>query len=809
MRVKIVLPLQDFIPAIRAAIPRFQPQPGRPAAPDLEQEACITHPVGVPLQIVAGPGSGKTTVLVLRALRFVVVDGLFPEQVLLTTFTNKAAEEIRTRLIEWGLRLTTYLLQQGPPQVRAHLAQVDINRFVTGTLDSVCEDVIGTLRAAADPAPTLLESFAANALMQRRGLRGAAYAAGTGTIEPAVGTYLADFTFDGQPPGNLAELTGTARPLFDRFAHDLVDLAQFGGLPTHTHARGLLRQAYDAYVQFLRNSTRLDFALLEREFLDRLQAGRLSRFTDVVRAVLVDEYQDTNLLQESIYFSIVARAQASFTVVGDDDQSLYRFRGATVELFRDFQHRLARAIPGTTSQRLDLIGNYRSPPEIVAFFNAFITNDQDFAPARTQPPKPAIQARLLNNGARVLGMFRADANTLAADLASRLFDVFRGGGWTVRGLAGNVTIAGAQAGGDFGDAVLLAHSVNEVAPGFYGRPARERLPGLLRRELSARGVGVFNPRGQHLRDIVDVQRLVGAMLECIDPGGGIQAAMRLRGTAQQYLGAFRVAHSQYAGTGPSPTRPHDLAAFVNAWGQRRAQGPQQQWPREWPLLELCFTLLAWFPRLRDDPEGQVHLEAIARAIAQSTTFSPYRALILNTSGTHDRRSVESAIRDIFAPLAESAIDVDEDIMPSVPRNRFAMMTIHQAKGLEFPLVIVDVASDFRTDHPRARFRRFPDQPSTVTDMEDDLAPACAVGALRQQRTALQRTFDDLVRLYYVAYSRPQSILLLVGLDTCLQYRTKIRNVATFWRSDGSWPWKAPYQGRRPPGQANAIPLELI
>ncbi|WP_438026355.1 UvrD-helicase domain-containing protein [Sorangium sp. So ce233] len=801
-----MLPLHDYIPTVRAAIPRFQAQAGQPAAPDPPQEACIVHPIGVPLQIVAGPGSGKTTVLVLRALRLVIVDGLLPEQVLLTTFTKKAADEIRTRLIEWGLQLIEHLRRRGPAQIQQHLAQVDINRFVTGTLDSVCEDAIRTMRAPTDPAPTLLEGFAANALMHRRGLTGPAYTANG--IVPAVATYLSSFTFDGQPPGNVGELIASIRPLFDRFAHDLVDLQRFRTLSPQP-ARDALYQAYEAYVQHLRDTNRLDFALLERAFLQRLQAGRLARFTSTVRAVLVDEYQDTNLLQESIYFSLVAQSRASLTVVGDDDQSLYRFRGATVELFRDFQPRLAQAIPGTASQRLDLVGNYRSTPEIVGFFNSFVKNDPDFLSARVQPPKPDIQARLPSKGARVLGMFRADVNALAADLATFLADVFRGPGRTLPTGAGNITITRSPNGGDFGDAVLLAHSVNEFTTSYMGQPPRERLPRALRRELESRNIGVFNPRGQALRDVPDIQQFVGAMLECLDPGAAIQMSMRLRGIAQQHLRLFRAAYTQHVATLPPPTRPHGLDAFVNAWGRRQPQGPQQSWPREWPILELCFTLLTWFPRLRDDPEGQVHLEAIARAIAQSATFSPYKALILHGSGQHDRRSVESALRDIFAQLAESAIDVDEDVMPSVPRDRFAMMTIHQAKGLEFPLVVVDVASDFRTNHAKTRFRRFPEQPSNVTEVEDDLAPVCTVGALRQQRTALQRTFDDLVRLYYVAFSRPQSVLLLVGLDPCLQYQTSVRHVANFWRRDGTWAWITPYHEKRPPPLANAIPLELI
>src|SRR5262249_2420246 len=144
----------------------------------------------------------------------------------------------------------------------------------------------------------------------------------------------------------------------------------------------------------LADSNRLDFAQLEELFLKRLREGRLERFVKPLRAVLVDEYQDTNLLQESIYFELAAKSGCSFTIVGDDDQSLYRFRGATVELFRSFQTRLAKALPGANPARLDLVGNYRSTPEIVRFFNSFITNDSDFGPARVQPPKPPIEARL-------------------------------------------------------------------------------------------------------------------------------------------------------------------------------------------------------------------------------------------------------------------------------------------------------------------------------------------------------------------------------------------------------------------------------
>ena len=147
-------------------------------------------------------------------------------------------------------------------------------------------------------------------------------------------------------------------------------------------------------------------------------------------------------------------------------------------------------------------------------------------------------------------------------------------------------------------------------------------------------------------------------------------------------------------------------------------------------------------------------------------------------------------------------------MPHVPRNRLPIMTIHQAKGLEFPLVIVDVSSDYTTNHRTQRFRRFPDTPTSTQLLEDDMAPHSRIGPLRTARPALLRSFDDLVRLYYVAYSRPQSALLLVGVDPCLRHNTAVRHVATSWRSNGTWAWQTPVSGRAP-AVVNNHPLELI
>ena len=800
-----MIPLHDFIPLVQAAIPRFALN-----APNAEQQQCILQDPTVPLMIVAGPGSGKTTVLVLRALRLVFVDQMLPEQIVLTTFTKKAATELRSRLIEWGLNITTYLRSHPPtpsPNGFFHwLPSIDINRFVTGTLDSICEDVFANYRSPADPAPVLVEGFVGNGIL----VRDALFPNNVHTDEH-LNAYLSLFAHD-SPPRNFGDKVQLCRTLLDRFIHDLVDLAAYSDATEHQLARRRLADCAHSYRQVMAQNHRMDFALLEDSFVQRLEQGGLHHFTSGIRAVLVDEYQDTNPLQERIYTTILDHTGASYTIVGDDDQSLYRFRGATVELFRDFETRLTQLVPSTPSPQVrHLFQNYRSTPAVVQFINSFIATDPDFQTARVQPPKPPILPRCPSNGVPVLGMFRDDAATLADDLATFLRDVFRDGGRSLHPHGQSpITIARATHGGDFGDAVVLSHTVNEFAAQFGATPPRERLPRLLRARLAQLEppVSVFNPRGRHLRDILPVRRLLGAILNCIDPGRDLENNVPLRAQAARYFSVWRQDAANFALADPPPATPHTLAAFIHAWQHRTPQGPTASWPPEWPLLELCFKLMTWIPELQDDPEGQVYLEAVSRAIAQAATFSPYRSTIVHGRPPHDDNSVKAIMRDILAPIAESAVEVDEEIMAHVPRDRLPIMTIHQAKGLEYPLVIVDVSSDYRTNNAKSRFRRFPERPTSVQVVEDELAPFCEVGPLRQTRTALRRTFDDLVRLYYVAYSRPESVLMLVGLTPCMRYSATIRHVATGWRSDGIWSWRDPVDGPLP-GLVNGHPLELI
>ena len=167
--------------------------------------------------------------------------------------------------------------------------------------------------------------------------------------------------------------------------------------------------------------------------------------------------------------------------------------------------------------------------------------------------------------------------------------------------------------------------------------------------------------------------------------------------------------------------------------------------------------------------------------------------------------------DLFAPIAEKAIDIDEDLLFAVPRNRLGIMTIHQSKGLEYPLVIVDVGSEFKTNHAKQAFKRFPREASNTVVMESALAPFTEVGGVRTVRSDLDRTFDDLMRLYYVAFSRAQVALLLVGLTKSIEYGTSVKNIATAWTRGETWSWRRdnPPLRKSTPTQPELMPLTLI
>jgi DNA helicase-2/ATP-dependent DNA helicase PcrA len=764
------------------------------------QREGVNHDSSDVLMIVAGPGSGKTTVLVLRALRHVLVDDILPETILITTFTRKAAKELRTRWLDWGTLLLDSL--QSDPRLRDEISRIDLNRCRIDTLDSIAQQALAENKLPGDIAPVVIEGYASKLILKRASFSSVYYA-----NKDALDQLFSRYTFDGQLPSNQGEALAVAKTLCERLIQDRVDLANYGQASA---VQQNLVDILSGYLNELHQRSLFDFATLELELLIRLQNRTLQEWVNDINALLIDEYQDTNPLQEAIYFEIISAVSPAVTLVGDDDQSMYRFRGGSVELFTRFGSRCLSA-SGRHSRRIDMVSNYRSSSEIVRFYNSHISGDQYYASARIVPAKPEVVSIRGPVNMPILGLFRNGKAALADSLADLLYALITERHMVFRDndIEYELTLA---VEGDLGDFAFLAHSIEEVRYNRFNGNADARFAGCLRDAMSSRGLQVFNPRGRSLRSITNVQQLLGLILLCIDPDSERTNQTRPTNEARFFLTQWRCAASNFIDQNPSPADNGGLPNFVSEW-QRVSRGANnRRFPSDWPVLELIFKLITWIPDFQSNPEHQVWLEAITRLVSSAGMASPYGMQLYQTN-THRERSRESFIRDGLLPIAENEVDVDEDIMPSVPRSWLQLMTIHQAKGLEFPMTIVDVGSHFSMNHHQQAFLRFPNCPSNVVVMEDDIEPYLA-DPLRNGRTPSDRTFDDLTRLYYVAYSRPQSVLMLVGDERCLAYGRgqrlagAIPNIALGWNRDGTWPWRQPSMGRRTPVRVD-VPLLLL
>ncbi len=745
-----------------------------------DQHNAITASPGTSLFIVAGPGSGKTTVMVLKILKFVFVDGIKPSSILATTFTRKAAAQLKSRTVKWGNELKSILM--GNPKysaIKVLLKKLDFKRIITGTLDSIAEDILENNHIEGH-APSIIEDLVSNALMIK------------------VGLLDHDRQKDKDLQGFLNHIRGTRTRLNvstmsqilleikDRIYHDRIDFEKF--IDDYEHPGAKI--AYDAisdYINDLKNRNLLDFSMLEDEFLKKLQNDNLKSLRNI-KIVLVDEYQDTNLLQETIYLKISETAitnNGSIIVVGDDDQSLYRFRGATVDLFTDFGNRLNSQF-GITPLFINLSKNYRSTEHIVNFCNAFIQIDKEFQSVRAAG-KRYISPSLENSlNVPVLGMFRDDINTLAADLAEFICEISHGKGITLDHENNSFKIKIED--GSPSDIAFLCSSPLELD--FKGN---SRLPLLLKDELNKINpqIPVFNPRGQSLGRIPVIEILCGTLLECIDPECKIQNNFgRLPRNAVFRFKIWRSKALKYMDDNEEESK--EIHAFVDTW--RSYFQINEENKVEVPLVELIYKMVKWIPEILDE-EGLVYLEIIIKTITQTSLFSDFKSnIVLNGRNRDiDQDSVIEAMWNIFVPIALGAINLDLDILENLPQNGINIMSIHQSKGLEFPIVIVDVGSDFKMNYANHAFKRFPGTPGKSCTLEDNMRKFSKLG--KPRRNALDRAFDDLIRQYFVAFSRPQGLLLLVGLNSLKDgyfFNNALRhvpNVATGWDRDGEWHWK--------------------
>ena len=301
------------------------------------QRAIVGHSAG-PLLVIAGPGSGKTFSLALRAMNLLLLSKATPRELVVCTFTEKAAFELRDR-IGAAARRVGYT--------------GDLSELKVCTIHGLCNRLLMTYRhhtplgndyETLDELTQLLFIFEHFAQIVGAQIDG---------------RYLHKWTT------KWTAIKGV-RGYFDKITEELVDPERL--LHAADPFLRCIGAAYNAYRKTLCSTNRLDFAHQQRLAYDLLlDPHTAATITRGVKYVMVDEYQDTNCIQEQLLLKLTA-ATRNLCVVGDEDQSLYRFRGATVRNILEFTTRL----PGCTVVKLTT--NYRSHRRIVAAYDRWMAS---------------------------------------------------------------------------------------------------------------------------------------------------------------------------------------------------------------------------------------------------------------------------------------------------------------------------------------------------------------------------------------------------------------------------------------------------
>ena len=802
-----------------------------------DQKLAISSPEDQSLFIVAGPGSGKTTVMVLKILKFIFVDDVSPNEIMATTFTRKAARELLSRILSWGDKIKSKLIANymdkmfngeiSDDTIIKEINRIDFNQINVGTIDSIADELLRIYRQAGTSQPILIEDFVANSVMINECLlKDDRYK------NESLQEYLAEITgkksdIEQRPKvKNLTMMAGILIEIKEHIYYNMVDINKIlNNIQSHEIGKQLALKLILEYAEILQSQNIYDFAMLETEFLRRLNSDSLNAFLNDVKIILVDEYQDTNLLQESIYFKIAESAienGGNITVVGDDDQSLYRFRGASVDLFTNFIERITQI--GIEAKEVNLKTNYRSTENIIDLCNDFVELDDEYQSARVKE-KPKIEVPSFNsddtNQVPILGMFRNNEQILANDLA-KFIDELNRNGIVKRKIKrvltkdenpklnseDNITLINYRDKG-----FDLAKGKDEIVIELGEDGSAEDIAFLTfsPKELTATGsrtftfalkkqlgrlrhpIEVFNPRGQDLQNIYCVAIFCGLMLECIDPNSTYQRTNdKLPNSASRNMSLWRrKANSYIKDVNPEPHSPVSLEKFLTHWQMRYPFSSDEskdiKWPEKANLMELAYKLVSWIPEFQEDDEGVVYLKAITQTITQTSFFNKYSANIDFSSEDAEKESINEALLNIFVPIASGGVQIDESLFEVIPSNRFNIMSIHQAKGLEFPLVIVDVGSRFKKNLSKDANLRFPKNADSSSIIQDKVRKYSSLS--NRDRDSKDMAFDDLTRLYFVAFSRAKDVLLLVGLNSNIdgykqnEKQRKIPNVALGWNRD--------------------------
>jgi DNA helicase-2/ATP-dependent DNA helicase PcrA len=590
-----------------------------------EQARAVTATDG-PLLILAGAGSGKTRVLAHRVAYLVGVRGVRPWNILAVTFTNKAANEMRERILA--------LVGEGGRDV------------AMGTFHSLAARVLRRDGSAIglDPRFAIYDTDDQNGLMKQvlRDLE----LTGTGELRPAA-------------------VLGT----ISRWKNDLIGPEE-ARKSAHGYLEMTYARAYERYAERLRQAKALDFDDLLNEALRLFEQAPavLSHYQDRWRYLHIDEYQDTNRAQY-LWIRLLAKRYRNLAVVGDDDQSIYSWRGADLRNILDFE----RDYPDATVVKLEQ--NYRSTQLILDAAHSVVSHNEGRKDKKlwTENPRGVLIER-----------FEASAEDEEGEWIARQVEALAAG----RGSAGSVLARRADGGDE------KKHRLKDIAVMYranaQSRPIEEAFLRYGLRYQLVGGVRFYQRREvkdalAYLRtlrsdtDVAAFERIINV------PGRGIgeRTIEAVRELAAARSGnVWQAIQDASSGAGGLAARTMNaLGTFAGVIRRLRARVGLLALPE---LLDLLLEESGYRQMLQDgSQEGEdrwANLLELREVVERYSDLEPEDAL--------DRL------------LEETALVADQDAYQA-DADAVTLITMHAAKGLEFDVVFISGLEEGVFPHSRA------------------------------------------------------------------------------------------------------------
>ena len=602
---------------------------------DMQQKA-VYHTEG-PLLILAGAGSGKTRVLTHRIAYLIGEKGVNPWNILAITFTNKAAQEMRERVDQ--------IVGNDGGSVWVSTFHSTCVRILRRYIDRLGYDNNFTIYDT-DDQKTLMKDVCRRLDVDTKQYKERALLA---AISHAKDELLTPDDMERNAGGDFREKR--------------------------------IAEIYREYQAALRRNNALDFddLIVKTVELFRKCGEVLEYWQDRFRYIMVDEYQDTNTAQFK-FVSLLASKYENLCVVGDDDQSIYKFRGANIGNILGFE----RVFPGAKVIRLEQ--NYRSTQNILNAANEVIANNAERKPKRLWTENPEgdkIHFRQFMNGFE-------EAEYVVGDIAKGR----REGRFQYRDCA--VLYRTNAQSRLFEEKCLLANIPYKIVGGvnFY---ARKEIKDLLS----------YMKTVDNAADDLAVKRILNV------PKRGIGATTITR--VQDYADSMQMSFYealQNAGEIPSIGRAASKIEGFVSFIQSLKSKAQAYTVEE--ILEEIIDLTGYVDELKaeDTEESRARIENIDELISKTVSYQ-------------DLRSAEGGEVSLSGFLEEIALIADIDTVDP-GQDYVLLMTLHSAKGLEFPNVYLAGMEDGIFPGSMSVFSADP------SDMEEERR-LCYVGITRAMK----------------------------------------------------------------------------